>query len=284
MITSQKKNILLTGGTGFIGRNIVEQLSSKYGIFAPSLEELDLLDESVVERFFKSQRFDVVIHAANIGEYKASEEPNGISVKNIRMFFSLVRQLKPHQKMIFLGSGAEYNKRRDIASIKEDEFDKCIPIDNYGFAKYVCSKYIEKTNNIVNLRCFGVYGKYEQHTRFISNAIISALNNKSIVIRKNTYFDYLYVDDLVKIIDFFISNKNKHKFYNAASGISIDLITLSSLVKKIIGHKEEIIVEESGMGKEYTANTSRLNQETSIQLTSLEEGIGKLAEYYRNQH
>ncbi len=284
MSAGRKKNILLTGGSGFIGRNIIEYLSSKYDISAPPEEDLNLLDGLSVESFFKNQNFDVVIHAANIGEYNASEKPNAISVKNIRMFFNLVQQLKPHQEMIFLGSGAEYDKHRDIIFITEDKFGERIPTDSYGFAKYICSKYIEQSDNIINLRCFGVYGKYEQRARFISNAIINALNQKPIIIRKNVYFDYLCVDDLVKIIDFFILNKNKHKFYNAASGIRIDLITLSSLVKKIMGRKEEIIVQEHGMGKEYTADTSRLSQEININLTSLEEGIGKLAEYYRSQH
>ena len=198
------------------------------------------------------------------------------------MFFNIVRHLTPLQKMIFLGSGAEYDKRRNITLATEDEFGKHIPKDSYGFAKYVCSKYLETKGNIINLRCFGIYGKYEQHARFISSAIISALGHKPINIRQNAYFDYLYIDDLIKIIDYFLSHKPKYTSYNVASGTRVDLITLSHIVKNVIGYNEKILIEKSGLSKEYTANIDRLKQEIALSPTSFEKGISMLVNYYKN--
>lgn len=282
MKVKSKKNILLTGGSGFIGKNIIEQLSQKHVIFAPPEKKLDLLDQAAVERFFKKRKFDVIIHTANIGVYKAEEKPNETTAKNIVMFFNIAKQLTLDQKMIFLGSGAEYDKSQDITLVTEDKFGKNIPKDSYGFAKYVCSNYIEHSKNIINLRCFGVYGKYEQPTRFISSAIISALKGKPITIHQNAFFDYLYIDDLINIIDYFVSHDAKHRSYNTVSGTRVDLITLATLINLIIKSKKEMALKEKGLANEYTANNLRLKKEiTNLTLTTPEKGIKKLLAYYK---
>lgn len=59
------KTILLTGGSGFIGRNILESpLVEKYLIDAPSSKELNVADEKSVAQYFVSHHPDIVIHAA----------------------------------------------------------------------------------------------------------------------------------------------------------------------------------------------------------------------------
>ena len=62
-----KKDIFLTGGGGFVGKNILEQLTDKYDVFAPTHSEMDLTDFESVEEYIKSHDFDAVIHAANWG-------------------------------------------------------------------------------------------------------------------------------------------------------------------------------------------------------------------------
>lgn len=60
-----KKKILLTGGSGFIGRNILESfLAEKYDIYHPSRQELNLTDYDCVKSYFKDKTFDVVFHSA----------------------------------------------------------------------------------------------------------------------------------------------------------------------------------------------------------------------------
>ena len=56
--------ILITGGSGFIGRNLAEQLRAQYDVLAPSRQELDLHSDTAVRDYLAAHRFDVVIHAA----------------------------------------------------------------------------------------------------------------------------------------------------------------------------------------------------------------------------
>ena len=86
-----KKKILLLGGNGFIGKNIIEQLGQKYDFSIPTSRELDLRSTTQVDRYFSKKRFDVVINAAVIGGSRREEYEKGMLEDNLRMFFNIVR-------------------------------------------------------------------------------------------------------------------------------------------------------------------------------------------------
>lgn len=278
-----KLRLFITGGNGFIGRNLIEKLSNKYFILSPNHKELELTDEQQTISYFKSHKVDVLIHCANIGgTKKTSVIPNVVEI-NLKIFFNLLNCKKYYKKMIFFGSGAEYDKRFNLIKAKENDFGKNIPVDSYGFYKYVCSKLIEKENNIINLRLFGVYGKYENfETRFISYAICRALLNKSINIQKNVVFDYLYINDLVKIVDYFIENKVEHKFYNVGRGLSVDIKTIAYLIKKLSLKNIPINIVNQGFNNEYTCDVTRLQKTIDkLEYTDLSESIKEMISHYR---
>src|SRR3990167_9393100 len=143
-----KKNILITGKSGFIGRNLTENLSLEYNIFAPTHRDLELLDEKAVEKFIHNNKIKIVIHCANIGGGRDTTNVRNVVYKNLRIFFALTRNLEYLEKIIHLGSGAEYDKSRPLIKIKETDFDKRIPSDDYGFAKYVCSKFAQNSQKV----------------------------------------------------------------------------------------------------------------------------------------
>lgn len=277
------EKILITGGSGFIGRNIKEYFDSKYTIFVPSHDELDLLDTKKVEHYIQKNNIDIIIHGANIGGGRDSIDMKEAVQKNLTMFFNIVRNIDHVEKVIHLGSGAEYDKNRPLVNVKEEEFDKQMPRDDYGFYKYICSKYIENSTKIICLRLFGVYGKYENYLfKFISNAIIKNLFHLPIVIGQNVYFDYLYINDLLNIIDYFIIHNAKFKAYNISNGKRIDLVSLSEIINNISNFQSKIIVLNKGLNHEYSADNLRLTEEiTGLRFTSAENGIKKLYDWYK---
>ena len=281
------KRLLILGGNGFVGKNLFEYLSrfdSEYDISAPGSSELNLLDEENVEEYLNAGRFDVVINAAICNPRRASFVQSQREFDcDLRMFFNLERCSDLYGKMLYFGSGAEYDKRFPICSVKESDIGKSIPTTDYGFAKYIIGKHIEQSKNIYNLRIFGLYGKYENYgTTFISGACCKALKKLPISIRQNVYLDYLYISDFCRIIKHFVDADPSFHTYNVTSGTAVDLLTLAAEVKKVSGTDVDILVCRPGLGNEYTADNSLLRQElVNFEFTSHSDGINDLFQYYK---
>lgn len=277
-----KIKIFLTGGNGFIGKNILEQLGDKYDFIAPRSADLDLTDTDKVSDFLKKTRPDLIIHAANLGGKRKDIETEKIFFMNLQMFFNIVHNRKYFGRMIMLGSGAEYDKRFDITDVKESNFDEQVPADQYGFYKYICAKYAEQSDFITHLRIFGMYGKHEDYSvRFISNNICRALLNLPISINQNAFFEMVLVDDFIKILDYFINNLGKEKLYNIGNNQRISLLDIG---KKILEKSEKdlpILLKKEGFNKEYTCNNERLIKEIpNFKFTSIEKSLDGLFAYY----
>lgn len=284
----QKKNILITGARGFIGKNLVEHLNrtpDQYSLFYPYHKELELLDEGKVEGFIGHNKIDTIIHCASIGGSRKTGYDTGktdIVSTNLRMFFNLAKNLDKVERMIYFGSGAEYDRRHYKPKMMEDFFGTHIPADDYGFSKYVCTKFAESHKKIVNLRVFGMFGKYEDHEfKFISNAIVKNLLKLPIIINQNVKFDYMYINDAVRIIEDFISNKPRYNVYNLTTGKTIDLISIARTINDISDFKSEVIVNNPGLNVEYSGDNARLLKEIRCEYTPLTKAIAELFMHYK---
>ena len=278
--------ILITGGSGFIGRNLVEQLAGTYELLAPSSAELDLLNERAVREYLSAHRFDVIVHAATTRSNRGLGAPADMLDRNCRMFFNLVRNEGRFGKMIHFGSGAEYVKAGLPARVKEEYFDTRVPTEPYGFSKYICAKYTERSERLVELRLFAVFGAYEDYTvRFISNACCRAVKGLPIVLRQDIVFDYLYIKDLVKLTMWFIENNARHKAYNVCSGRPVAISELARVIARVSaqvsGRNPAVSVLTEGMGPEYSADNSRMLTEMGgYRFWDLEDSIRDLYAWY----
>lgn len=281
------KKMLILGGNGFAGKNLCEyfgQFPLEYSVASPNSTELDLLDENKVTDYLRRGSFDVVINAAICNPRRSSYVQNSRELDcDLRMYYNLERCSDMYGKMLYFGSGAEYDKRFPIFSVTEKDIGRSIPVTDYGLAKYIIGKSIDQSRNIYNLRIFGLYGKYENYgTTFISGACCKALKGLPISIRQNVYFDYLYIDDFCKIVQYFTDNTPEFHTYNVSSGTAVDLVTLAETVKSISGADVPIYVCREGLANEYTADNSLLKHEIgTFEFTSFHNGIQALYDYYQ---
>ncbi|MBI4225974.1 NAD(P)-dependent oxidoreductase [Candidatus Roizmanbacteria bacterium] len=278
-----KKKVLILGSSGFIGKNLSEAFKNKYYLLSPGHSELDLTDEPSVSFYFRSHPVDVVINAVVVGGSRKEEKEENAFRNNLLMFFNIVNNSRYYKKLIHFGSGAEYGKRRPLIKVSEDNFGTPIPTDDYGFFKYVCSKYIERSDKIVNLRIFGLFGKYEDYRyRFISNAICLNLLGRPISMNQNVFFDYVFIDDFTKIVEHFIIHKTKNKFFNIGTGKKIDLLTIAEKINSIADKKSAIIIRKAGLNNEYSCDNKRLlKMLNEFKFTPIDEAIRKLYAWYK---
>ncbi len=279
---SQPGTVLITGSTGFIGRNLVERLGVRYQILSPNHTDLDLLDEDAVCRFLANHPVEAVIHCATKPGHRNAPDPTGLIYPNTRMFFNLVRALDPAAKFLLINTGAVYDSRYFHHRMQETFFDVHVPIDETGYSKYLCAKHVELRPNSLELRPFGVFGKYEDwEIRFISNAICKTLYDMPITIKRNRRMDYVFIDDFSRIVEHFLEIEPNYQTYNVTTDDSYELVDLAHQVREISGKHLPIRVAAEGYSDEYTGDNGRLHSQIpDLDFTPMTTAISELYGWY----
>ena len=274
--------ILVTGGSGFIGRNLAELWADRFEVAAPARTALDLLDAGAVRAYLEDHRFDVVVHAATDRSTRKLGSGPELLHRNCRMFFNLARNEHAFGRMLFLSSGAVYDRAHAPALVREDDFDARVPSDDYGFSKYVCAKAAAGMERVYELRLFGVFGPYEDwQVRFLSNACCRAVWDVPVVMRQNVRFDYIDVADLSRILECFAVKPLRHRHYNVCTGRAVDLLTLAKTVVDASGRKLEIRILNEGLGREYSGSNARMMSEISgFRYREIGDSVARLYQWY----
>ncbi len=277
------KRVLLTGGSGFIGRNIREALGRRYRIYAPTSRELDLEDGTAVGDYLEEHEISHVIHAATINRARRERGDVDELSANLRMFYHLLSQAHRLEKIIYFGSGAEYDKRDDIVQAQECEVGQRLPLLNdYALSKYILNREASVSSKVYNLRLFGVYGKYEDAEHcFPSHLCRCALEGTEYSIRQNCRFDFLYIDDLMPPLVWCLEGKPRFHDYNVCSGTGILLSEMAETMARVSGRDLPLSFQREGRAKEYTGSNARLLQELPMTFTTPEDGLRALYTYYK---
>ena len=171
--------VCVLGAGGFIGKNVLRG-TDWVGV---TRNDLNLLDQSAVEKYFKSHEYDVVVHCAASIDQVSRETV----YKNSLMFENVVRVFKG--KLIYFSSGAALRGSP--------------PTDSYGLSKWLIERRIEMIPNAYALRIWGCYGPGELPSRFSA----TCKRDGHVVIERDRYFDFIDVEDVCEIVQQYVTSK-----------------------------------------------------------------------------
>jgi nucleoside-diphosphate-sugar epimerase len=184
------KKVCVLGVNGFIGKNLMRN-TDWVGV---TRKELDLTNQLEVQEYFKTHKYDVVIHCAVVGGSRLRVDDGDVIYKNLLMFENVVRVFKG--KLIYFSSGAALRGTP--------------PTDPYGLSKWLIDRRIENIPNAYSLRIWGCYGPDELPSRF--SAVCK--NKGHIVIERDRYFDFVDVEYVKKIVHTYVIGDCTDKEFN----------------------------------------------------------------------
>ena len=257
-----KKKILVTGATGFIGKNLVESLKEKFEIYALILDEkeknvIPQIDYILWKTFFdreneiktldgkKLGKIDTVIHLASYGVNPKDNDIDKMIESNINLTKDLISNLErvSCKNIIFTGSGFEYG---DKGKIKLKENMELNPFSLYGATKVsaflIGKKLCESLGiNYINLRLFNIFGEYEGSNRLIPQIINNYLEGKELNFTAgNQVRDYLYIKDIIEVYEMILEkNIYNNETYNVCSSEEVTIKEFITKVANTIGINKE---------------------------------------------
>jgi GDP-L-fucose synthase len=246
--------ILVLGARGTVGGFLARGLEQTYTITAVTREQLDLLDSAAVDQFFDNNAFDLVLDCA-INPDSRLNAPQQVYWDNIKLFDNLYRNRQKFGRVIHFCSGAEFDASKNITNTSEEELFWHRPQDPYGASKNTTARTSYSSENFYNLRLFGVFYPTELPRRLLPRL----LSNRVTMIH-DKYFDYLYLEDLLPVVEYYISTATpKYKDINV---VYQEKQLLSEFVREFVKIKDldVKIPIDPVMGYDYTGNGDRFRE------------------------
>lgn len=265
--------ILVVGANGFIGSNLMRYLDCNKFRITPiySSNNIDFTNVDVVNSTLNKIKPDVVINCLSYSVRHASNESDEVG-KNLSMFYSFYKNQNLFKQYINIGSGAEFDKSTNINNVLEIEITHKLPKDSYGYAKNIIARSIQSSNDkFVNLRIFGCFGNNELETRLLKRYV--STTDQVFYLNDDRYFDYISVQDYVKIVEYVIENRITKLDCNCVYENKLLLSEFLSLFSTLKMIKTKIIVQSTSEYN-YTANSTILNS-LNLRLLGLENGLKK---------
>jgi len=250
-----KKKVLVTGGTGFLGFHLLKELKNfNYSLYSLSKKKqkkirkisgikyivCDVTNKTQLKKKLKYD-FNYVINFSGYVDHSNKSKTTNSHYYGCKNLLNIFKN-KNINHFIQIGSSLEYGSVK--SPHKEDSF--CRPKENYGFAKFQATKYLKKIGkkfkiSFTILRLYQVYGPNQTNNRLIPIVINSCLKDKKFSCTSGKQIrDFLYVDDLIKLIIKIIKKKPRNKIYNVGAGNKLKVKKVIELINKMTGSGEPL--------------------------------------------
>lgn len=296
-----KMRILITGGLGYLGCELVSLLQASPNITEISVYDkgvfginhfaslmstktklivADILDRSYLEDAVKS--VDIVIHLASlVGAPLVDRKPHEAHEVNIRGAELLSSLIANDQRIIFASTGSCYGRLEGLC----DENSAISPLSSYGRHKAIGEEIFQK-NNAVNLRFATVYG-LSYRTRndlYINNMMKKAVYDQSVVLYQgNAKRTFIHVRDAARAVELIaLKSTLEHKTYNVGDkSLSLSKRDVCELIASETAFT--IVADEFAKDpdqRDYVVDYTRIYDEGFVPTIKLKEQLGILKNYY----
>lgn len=297
------KNILILGGFGFIGSNILTYIDDFFPnnfnviVFDKYKEHLhglkfncvskvyygDFSDELLIERILDENNIEFVIHLLSSTVPSSSTNVKFDVMSNLLPTLNLLNIMKSYnvKDIIYISSGGAIYGNDNI---KHSEDDPEYPISSYGIVKLTIEKYLLLYSKLYNfktliLRLSNPYGRFHyNNTQGICNvALRKALTREKIQIwgDGNGKKDYIFVDDFCKILFNLLKYGINTDVLNVGSG---NLLSINEIIENVETHvpnlKKEYIEQSANDVVNFELDLTKLhNLLPNIKFTPFSSGI-----------
>ncbi|MGE6353879.1 NAD-dependent epimerase/dehydratase family protein [Flavobacterium sp. NPDC079362] len=306
-----KETILLLGGTGFIGKNIIDYILNKNDLSNYQIVVLSRTfqsdtvapieyvfgnyeDKDVLISLFSKWNFTKVFHCATSTTPLSSGNNilNDVS-GNLIATICLLDIMKEYRcsYILYLSSGGAVYGEKKMNTISENEI--CYPVSSYGVVKLTIENYLRLYQkqygiNYLILRVSNPFGKFHASEKqgVINIAIRRALKNETVEVWGDgtQSKDYIFVDDLVKIIFKFLKQGVVNKTINVGSG---EIHQLNSILHTIKLHlpalKINYVASKITDVKDFCLDISLMKSLVNFKFTKFEKAIEDTIEWEKSK-
>jgi dTDP-glucose 4,6-dehydratase len=318
-MTSTKKNILVTGGAGFIGSNFINYIHKKYPDY--NIELLDALTyagnlDNIANELKSNGNFrfshgnvthsdivnqlvsnsDVVVHFAAESHVTRSIYDNSLFFKTDVIGTQVLANAivnHPLERFIHISSSEVYGT---ALTAPMDEEHPLNPMSPYAAAKAGADRLVYSYIHTYGLpavivRPFNNYGPFQHLEKAIPNFITSALNDQPLTVHGGgqSLRDWMFVEDTCEALDTIMhadANKVVGEAINLGTGRDTDILTIAKKVLNILEKPEsliEYIEDRPGQVSRHISSTNKANQLLGwTAKTKLDDGLKRTVNFYKN--
>lgn len=315
-----KKNILITGGFGLLGKSLVKFLKKKnYNIFVlnktknkkrnklinkkvATIVYGDFQNKFLLKKIIKNKKINIIFHTgAKTQVLDGLRNPYATYKNNIMGTINIlecIRELNPSILFIYSSTDRVYVEAKNRGYLENDNLSSIYPYDlSKTCSDLICQSYFKVYKlNVAIVRCGNLYGPGDfNKNRIIPETIISLINNKKIKIRSSGKLvrDYLYVDDAVNAYYMIMKTLERYKnkkllIYNVGSKYNLSVLQLVNLILDLMKkkHLKPIIMNKSKQEINFQKlNDNKIKSELGWkQKISLKKGLLKTIDWYKKNY
>jgi nucleoside-diphosphate-sugar epimerase len=239
------RRVLVTGGSGFLGRAFLAACPGHIAAIAPTRRELDLLTDAVgLDLLAKEQGVEAILHLANPRVYTTNQSM-GEGLVLLKNALDVCRGNR--LRLIYLSSWEVYSGYRSTGLRAAEDLPR-LPKGTYGEAKDLCERLIEHHHRAFGvpytlLRPGPVYGPGSDRPRFIYNFFDKAVRGEPIVAHRfrngHPHLDLLFIGDLTAALIAAVDRRPDGAF-NLGTGAGTSTTRVAELIVELVGSSSAV--------------------------------------------